>query len=114
MVLADLRRRGDAIDRARRRVGAAPDTLLLRGDHQRLEAVEVDRLAEALVQLEARVVRDAGAVDAGVHAPEILLELRGITHIAPPHLHPLLRLHPPTLSPPLSPRALSPPPPHPL
>ena len=41
----------------------------LRRDHQRLEAIVVDRLAQVGIELEARVVRDAGHVDDALARP---------------------------------------------
>ena len=72
VIFGDVGRIGHAIDRARRAVDEALHAGLLRGDHDRLEAVVVDGLGQLLVELEARIVGDAGKMQHGVLAFERL------------------------------------------
>ncbi len=67
----------DTIDARRGGIDEAPHAARPGDGHQRLERVVVDRFAEAGVELEAGIVRDAGQVDDGVDVsqrrPEELL-----------------------------------------
>jgi hypothetical protein len=58
----------DAVDRGRRGVDEPFDPGGLGGAHKGAEGVQVDGLAQGRVQLERRVVGDAGQVDDGVAA----------------------------------------------
>ena len=82
MVLGDVGLVGHAVDRARRGVDEALHPGLLGREHHRLEGVEVDRGGQILVELEARVVRDAGEIDDGVMARHRRREFGGVADIA--------------------------------
>ena len=68
MLLGHVRRVAHAVDRAGRHVDEPPHAGAPCRDHHRLEAVVVDRPAQGRVELEARIVRDAGQVNDAVDA----------------------------------------------
>ena len=88
MVFGDIGRVADAVHARRRRVHEAPHPGVARRHHQRLEALVVDRPAQGGVQLEARIVGDAGQVDDGVGAAHRLRHHGAVTDVA---LHALER-----------------------
>ena len=68
MVLGDVRSVADPIHARRRGVDEPARPRPARDAHERLEAIVVDRAAQSRIQLEARIVRDAGEMDDRVHA----------------------------------------------
>src|SRR6185295_7736147 len=85
MLLGDLRRIADAVDGARRRTDEALDPGLDGRLHAALEAVVVNRLAQRLVELEARVVGDAREMNDRVHTLHRRLERRDVADVALDH-----------------------------
>ena len=72
----------DAVDAGGGGVDEAFDTGGLGGAHQRLETIEIDRLAERGVEVEGRIVRDAGQMNDRVAAFERLRYVGRVAQIA--------------------------------
>src|SRR4029450_5289385 len=72
----------DAVDGGRRGIDEALDLGSLGGAHQRREGVEIDRPGEIGIELERRVVGDAGEMDDGVAALQRLLDHLGVADVA--------------------------------
>ena len=62
-------------------VDESPDPLVLRDLHEGREGVVIDGLAQDRIELEARIVRDAGEVDHRVHPRELALEQPAVTNV---------------------------------
>jgi hypothetical protein len=86
MLLGHFRSIGDAVHGAGGSVDEAADALGDRGLHHRLEAIVVDGLAEAWIELEAGIIGDAGEVDDGITALERLGEAGDVAQVAGNHL----------------------------
>src|SRR5262245_11441892 len=72
----------DAVDGRRRGIDEALDPARLSGAHQRHEGVKIDRAPQLRIELEGRIVGDAGEVDHRVAAFQRLLDRFGITDVA--------------------------------
>src|SRR5262245_8953073 len=68
MVLGHVGRVANSIHARCRSIDEAPDAAPARDVNEWLEAIVVDGPAQARVQLEARIVGDAGEVDHGIHS----------------------------------------------
>ena len=85
MVLGHVGRVADAVDRARRAVDEALHAGRFGREHHRLEAIVVDGLGQLLVELEARIVRDAGEMQDGVLTLQRLGQPRRVADVALDH-----------------------------
>ena len=81
VVFGDVRRVRHAIDGAGAGIDEALHATGFGGFHHRFETIEIDGFGEFFVQFEAGVVRDAGQVQDGIHAPEGVGQALGIADI---------------------------------
>src|SRR3984893_5411243 len=72
----------DAVDRGRGRIDEALDAGVLARLHQRPEAIEIDRPAEIGIEVEGRIVGNAGEMNHGVAAGNRFAHIRRIAQIA--------------------------------